>query len=46
MKTYNFFYNGMPITKQQFLQSVPFNWDKDVIDGEFSYGYYKAIENN
>ena len=46
MKTYNYFYNGTPITKMQFLKAVPENWEKEVKDGEYSYGYFRAIERN
>ena len=45
MKTYNYFYNGTPITKRQFLQAVPANWEEEVNGyGEYSYGYYRAEE--
>jgi hypothetical protein len=46
MKTYSYYYNGQPITKSQFLQSVPDNWESEVIDGEYSSGYYRAVERN
>lgn len=44
MKKYNYFYNGQPIPKAQFLQAVPENWESEVIDGEYSWGYYRATE--
>jgi len=43
MKKYNYYYNGQPITKNQFISNVPENWENDLIDGEFSWGYYRAI---
>ena len=46
MKTYNYYYNGQPITRSQFLQSVPDNWENELIDGEYSNGYYRAVERN
>jgi hypothetical protein len=44
MKTYNYYYNGTAITKKQFLQVVPLNWESEVENGEYSFGYYRAIE--
>jgi len=44
MKKYNYFYNGTPITKTMFLIAVPSNWISEVVNGEYSYGYYNAIE--
>lgn len=45
MKTYNYFYGGQAIPKQQFLGAVPEDWEKDVDEyGEYSYGYYRAVE--
>lgn len=44
MKKFNYFYNKQPITKEEFLKSVPKNWENDINDGEYSYGYYRAIE--
>ena len=44
MKNYNYFYNGIAILKAQFLASVPEDWEKDVKDGYYTWGYYKAIE--
>lgn len=46
MKTYNYFYDGTPITKAQFLKAVPENWEEEVENGEYSYGYFRAIERN
>jgi hypothetical protein len=45
MKKYNYFYNGQPIPKDQFLAAVPEGWEKEVKNGEYSWGYYRAIEN-
>ena len=44
MKIYNFFYNGTLITKLQFTESVPENWEDEVENWEYSWGYYKAVE--
>jgi len=46
MKQYNYFYNGQPIQKSQFLRVVPENWESEVENGEYSYswGYYRASE--
>lgn len=44
MKKYNYFYNGQPIPKSQFLAAVPENWENEVENGEFSWGYYRATE--
>lgn len=44
MKKYNYFYNKQPILKKQFLKVVPENWESDVVNGEYSCGYYKAVE--
>jgi hypothetical protein len=44
MKKYNYFYDGQPITKKQFEDAVPENWEKDVENGEYSWGYYRAVE--
>jgi hypothetical protein len=44
MKKYNYYYNGEPITRKQFITAVPENWQSEVINGEYSYGYFKAVE--
>lgn len=44
MKTYNYFYNSVAISKAQFLSNVPENWEEEVENGEYSYGYYRAVE--
>ena len=44
MKRYNYFYNGIAISKAQFLSNVPEGWENDVENGEYSHGYYRAIE--
>jgi hypothetical protein len=44
--TYNYFYGKQSITKKQFESVVPNGWENEVVNGEYSYGYYKAIERN
>ena len=44
MKKYNYFYDGTPITKLKFEYIVPLDWEIKVVDGEYSWGHYKAIE--
>lgn len=44
MKKYNYFYDGQPIPKDQFLSVVPENWETEVVYGEYSFGYYRATE--
>lgn len=41
-------YNGQAISKQRFEDTVTHDWQKEVEDGTYSYGYYRAtlIENN
>ena len=34
-----------PITKKQFLQVVPENWELEIEDNYYSYGYYSVIIN-
>ena len=43
---YNYFYNGYAITKTQFTNSVPNNWEEEVNEGEYSWGGYRAIQRN
>lgn len=44
-KQYNYFYNGSPIPRDQFLKYVPVDWENDVDQyGEYSFGYYRAVE--
>lgn len=43
MRKYNFFYNNMPISKKTFLQAVPENWESEILNGFYSYGYYRAL---
>ncbi len=44
-KRFNYFYNGVAIPKSQFIESVPSNWKSELDEyGEYSYGYYRAIE--
>tara|TARA_R100001244_G_C5144220_1_gene128467 strand:+ start:672 stop:818 length:147 start_codon:yes stop_codon:yes gene_type:complete len=43
MKNYRFTYYGVAISKKNFLQSVPENWESDLNEfGCFSYGGYDA----
>jgi hypothetical protein len=45
MKTYNYFYDKQPITKEEFEKNVPKNWQDEVNEfGQYSYGYYRATE--
>lgn len=44
MKKYNYYYDSQPITKQHFLKAVPENWQSEIENGTYSYGYYRAIE--
>ena len=41
---FNYFYNGTPISKQNFESSVSAGWENEVVNGEYSYGYYRASE--
>ncbi len=42
-QTFNYFYNGVAITKSQFEFIVPQNWQDYLSEyGSYSYGYYKA----
>jgi hypothetical protein len=43
-KVYRYTYDKQPISKAQFLSVVPTNWESEVVDGEYSWGYYRAIE--
>ena len=43
MKTYNYFYNGTPITRAQFEAVAPIDWEENCDElGDYSYGYYRA----
>lgn len=45
MKTYNYFYYGRPISKDNFLKEVPEDWEEKVNAlGHFSFGGYDAFE--
>lgn len=44
MTKFNYFYDGTPITRQAFTSDVPENWESEVVDGEYSWGYYRASE--
>ena len=43
-KMYNYFYNRTPITKDNFAMYVPENWESELVNGEYSWGYYRASE--
>jgi len=44
MTTYNFYYNGTPVTRVQFEAAVPENWENDCDElGDYSWGYYRAL---
>jgi hypothetical protein len=41
---FNYFNNGVAITKSQFESVVPSDWQNNLNEyGEYSYGYFKAI---
>lgn len=45
MGKYNYFYDGTAITKAQFEEAVPENWENEIDEcGTYSYGYYRATE--
>jgi hypothetical protein len=40
---FNFYYDGTPIQKSEFLKRVPNNWMEELDEGgEYSWGYYRA----
>ncbi len=42
---YNYFYNGNPISRDQFISNVPENWESEIDQyGNYSWGYYRASE--
>ena len=42
---FNFFYDGTPIPKAEFLFQVPITWIYDIDEyGEYSWGYYRATK--
>ena len=43
MKKFNYYYNNQTISKDTFENSVPENWQENINEGEYSYGYYRAI---
>jgi hypothetical protein len=46
-KQYNYFKDGTAITKKMFNVNVPAGWEEYVDQyGEYSYGYYRAVERN
>ena len=44
MKKYIFTYNGTPITKANFVKAVPNDWENEIENGEYTWGYYRAEE--
>jgi hypothetical protein len=50
MKTYNYFYYGQAITRSEFINNVPENWEENIKNfneysyGGYNYGGYRAIE--
>jgi len=44
MRNFNYFYNNIPITKENFEPKVPVNWEYEIEHGEYSWGYYRAVE--
>lgn len=43
--SYNYFLEGIAITKKSFEENVPENWKGEVDEfGEYTYGYYRANE--
>jgi hypothetical protein len=42
--TYNYFYYGQPIAKSTFTDNVPSGWQSEILNGEYSFGGYRAIE--
>jgi hypothetical protein len=44
MRKFNYFREGIAITKKQFEQNVPMDWEKNLDKyGEYSSGYFRAI---
>lgn len=41
---YNFYYDSMPITRTQFESVVPSDWEDNLENEEYSWGYYKAVK--
>jgi len=44
MRKYYFYYCGKHITRIEFQDNVPHNWEELVKDYNYFYGYYHAIE--
>ena len=41
---FNFFHQGRAITKAQFVNNVPSDWQSNLDEyGNYSWGFYKAI---
>ena len=44
-KTYNYYYYGRPISRANFIKSVPSSWQDEVDEyGTYSWGGYQAVE--
>lgn len=43
MKRFNYFHERRPITRKEFLLNVPDDWEENLVDDEYHYGYYKAV---
>jgi len=46
MRKYNFFHDGVAITRKNFEENVPKNWELQIENFEYSSGYYRAVEIN
>ena len=44
MKKYNYYFYGTPITKALFEVEVPSDWKENIVDAEYTYGGFRAIE--
>lgn len=40
---YKYFFQKQPIQRASFIQSVPKGWEKELVNGFYSYGYYSCI---
>jgi hypothetical protein len=43
---YNYFYYVWRIPRAEFEKEVPENWEKEVVNGIYRWGGYKAIQIN
>jgi hypothetical protein len=42
--SFNYFNNGVAITKSQFESVIPSDWQNNLNEyGEYSYGYFRAV---